>query len=230
MPRPQYCCPQVYPAKQAMPPQPHDLSLNGMRHYDVDVCSRSVRASETVEFKPIRTYLKQEGTRFHTLKNVRFSLFVCRLILKMHCVRSSHAMTNIIARIAWNVRSVATILYLTRFARMLCTVRLQTVQRGDKPDDPPDLSIIHELGGGHGGRGSRGGSTTSNLYHDGDPQKTFWAFGRGYEPVQCFQAVEFADHLRHSTLTQMPLAEGNKCGLSMWKLLPRPVLQPVHRS
>lgn len=109
MPRPQYCCPQVYPAKQAMPSQPHDLSLNGMRHYDVDVCSRSVRASETVEFKPIRTYLKQEGTRFHTLKNVRFSLFVCRLILKMHCVRSSHAMTNIIARIAWNVRSVATI-------------------------------------------------------------------------------------------------------------------------
>lgn len=45
-------------------------------------------------------------------------------------------------------------------------------------------------------------SSTSNFYHDGDPDKTFWVMGVGYDPVQCFQAVEFAGNLRRSTFDE----------------------------
>jgi hypothetical protein len=52
------------------PPPGPDVSLSAMRHYDHDYCRGG---SEKVDSKEITTYLKKEGLRFFSLKNV--SLF-----------------------------------------------------------------------------------------------------------------------------------------------------------
>jgi hypothetical protein len=78
----------------------------------------------------------------------------------------------------------------------------QTTQRGPKEG----VSYIRELQGGHGGHphGSTDGvvsGTTSNLYHEGDPNKIYWVLSPNMDPVACYQAVEFANNLRHSTFS-----------------------------